>query len=295
MTDALVAAAVDPWAWHAHPDVWALIGTLVLSWWVAIRTLGPRWAVPGEPHVTGRNARWFAAGVLVLWAFADWPVHELSERYLLSVHMVQHTAFTLVAPPLLLLGTPSWLLRGLLTRRPLVHAVARRATRPLIAGVVFNAVVAGSHAPALVDASLRSEAVHFAVHTVLVTAALAMWFPVVNLLPELPQLSHPGRMVYLFLQSIVPTVPASFLTFAEGPIYRFYAEVPRIWGVSVVEDQQIAGAVMKVGAGSLLWGLIVVLFFRWYASDVATRRRPGELTMDDVEREFVRTSPPPST
>lgn len=289
-------AAVDPWAWHAHPDVWALVGLLLGSWVFAIRRLGPRWAVPGEAHVTGRQIRWFVGGVAVTWLFADWPVHELSERFLLSVHMVQHAVFTLVVPPMLLLGTPAWLVRGLLVRRPAVLALARRLTKPLVAGIVFNAVVAGSHAPALVDASLRNEFVHFAVHAVLVSAALAMWFPVVNRLPELPQLGQAGRMVYLFLQSVLPTIPASFLTFAEGPVYRFYAEVPRIWGMSVVEDQQVAGAVMKLGAGSFLWAIIIVLFFRWYATDVADRTpRRSRLTMDDVEREFARSTPPSSS
>ena len=271
------------------------MGLLVGVWFLAVRRLGPRWAVPGEPHVTGRQIRWFLGGVAVMWAFADWPVHEISERYLLSVHMVQHTAFTLVAPPMLLLGTPSWLVRGLLARRRGVLAVARRLTRPLVAGVVFNAVVAASHAPALVDASLRNQAVHFSVHAALVTTALMMWFPVVNAVRELPQLGSAGRMVYLFLQSVLPTVPASFLTFAESPVYRFYADVPRIWGTTAVDDQQVAGAVMKLGAGSFLWAIIIVLFFRWYAADVATRGRPdGPLTMDDVHREFARSAPPPA-
>jgi cytochrome c oxidase assembly factor CtaG len=71
-------------------------------------------------------------------------------------------------------------------------------------------------------------------------------------------------MLYLFLQSIVPTVPASFLAFAEKPIYSWYAAAPRLTAMSAVEDQQVAGAVMKIGGATIIWSVIIVIFFRWY-------------------------------
>jgi len=83
----------------------------------------------------------------------------------------------------------------------------------------------------------------------------------------MPTLSYPGRMVYLFLQSIVPTVPASFLTFGSSPLYHFYEHVPRLWSVSVMTDQQVAGLIMKLGGGAILWGTLAVVFFRWFAQE----------------------------
>ena len=274
-----MTAAVSPWAWHPHPDVWALVIVLGTGYALAVT----RWGA----GATRRQVLTFSVGLLFLWLASDWPIHDIAEDYLLTVHMVQHLMLTLLVPPLLLLGTPPWLLRRLLSGRA-VGGVVSRLARPFPAAVLFNAVVALSHWPALVDASLRSEPVHFSVHAALFSSALLMWFPVFNRLPEYPGIGEPARMVYLFLQSVIPTVPASFLTFGDGVLYKFYDSVPRIWGVSAIEDQQMAGAIMKVVGGGALWAVIVVMFFRWYAR---TERDKGDvLTWDDVERELNEVS-----
>lgn len=283
---------MNPWAFHAHPDVWALVAVAAMLYWWSLRNLAPAGLRRAE-RVPTRKVVTFGAGLALMWAVSDWPVHDLAEDYLYSVHMVQHTLLSLAVPGLLLLGLPRWLQQRLV-QPPRVQAFLRRAARPLVAALVFNAVVAFSHWPAFVDATLRNELLHFVAHAVLFLAAGLMWIPVVNRLPQLPTLSYPMRMVYLFLQSVLPTVPASFLTFAEGPVYRFYASVPRPFAISVVEDQQLAGAIMKLGGGLILWGTIIVLFFRWYDSEQQAdrQRRAGVLTWDDVERE-LRTSPAP--
>jgi putative membrane protein len=94
-----------------------------------------------------------------------------------------------------------------------------------------------------------------------------MWWPVMSPLPEMPALSPPGQMMYLFFQSLAPTIPASFLTFGHSPLYPVYAMFPRIWGIEALEDQLIAGLLMKLGGGLILWGFIVTIWFRWYARD----------------------------
>ncbi len=228
----------------------------------------------------------FSTGLLALWAGADYPVHDLSEGYLFSVHMVQHMVFSLVAPPLLLMGTPRWLLSALISP-PRVLRVARFLTRPMVALVAFNVFVAVSHWPSLVDASLRSEPLHFGLHFFLVMTSFMMWSPVVGRVEELAQLSPPAKMLYLFLQSVLPTVPASFLTFAERPIYHFYETVPHPW-IDALTDNRIAGLTMKLGGGALLWGIIAVLFFKWHADEEASME-PSQVdgtTWDDFEREL---------
>ena len=277
----------SPWAWHAHPSVWVVIGLVLLGYSAAVRVLGPRLG----QRTSTRQVAVFVAGVAVMWVAADWPVHDLAENYLFSVHMIQHILLTLVVPPLLLAGTPKWLLRWLL-RPPAVAGLVRWTARPLIAGVVYNAVLVFTHWPPVVDAGLNSEPTHFLLHCLIFFTALNMWFPVMNRLPEFPMMSPPARMIYLFLQSVIPTVPASFLTFADGVIYKHYAAAPHPFSMSAVADQQLAGAMMKVVAGSILWGVIVVMFFRWYAEE---NRRPAAtdvLTWDDVARELERTPPP---
>ncbi len=268
---------------HAHPDVWLLIVVLLAAYFGALRYLAPKHVPPGREAASRSQKRFYLLGVAALWAGADWPVHDLAEGYLFSVHMVQHTIFTFVAPPLLLLGLPQWLLRSLLSPRP-VNAAVRFLTRPLVAFAIFNVVIAVTHWGALVDASVRSEPLHFLLHTVLVSTALLMWWPVVGPLPEMSSLSVPGKMLYLFGQSILPTVPASFLTFATEPIYHAYEEFPRLWGIGVVTDQMMAGLIMKIGGGLLLWTVIAVLYFRWSAAQ--ERQAVEEITWDDFEREL---------
>jgi putative membrane protein len=272
-------------AWQPHPEAWLLVVALGGGYLYLLASWGPRYA-PGRPPATRNQRLCFLAGVAVLWVGADWPIHQVAERYLYSVHMFQHLLFQLVAAPLLILGTPSWLLRRLL-RPPLVQAVWRALTKPLVALVIVLAFTAGVHVPAVVDTSAANPWFHLAVHVALVGVSLVMWWPVLSPLQELPHLSYPGRMAYLFAHSIVPTVPASFLTFAYSPLYEAYATAPRIlaW-LDPVQDQQIAGLVMKVGGGFLLWGVIAVLFFRWASEE--NSGGPDALYWKDLEPDVER-------
>lgn len=108
--------------------------------------------------------------------------------------------------------------------------------------------------------------------------------PVVSPLPEIPRLAPPARMVFLFLQSVVPTLPASFLTFGSTPLYSYYEGVPHLWGMSTLDDQQVAGLIMKIGAGLLLWMIIAVIFFRWAGEE--ERRRIARRQWQDLDRQL---------
>jgi len=270
-------------SWHTHPDVWLLLGGLALLY---------AWAARATPP-SRKQAVTFACGLLALLVASDWPVHDLAEGYLYLVHMVQHLLFSLVAPPLLLLGLPAPMLNRLLGhgRR---RAVVRRLTRPVVALVLFNAVMVASHWPVWVDATLRHHPLHFAAHAVLLVTGLIMWMPVVSPLEDMPQLHPLAKMLYLFLQSILPTVPASFLTFGTTPLYHYYEHVPRLWGLSALTDQQIAGVIMKVIGGLYLWLVIVVVFFRWYSREEEGGGKigadPDVLTWEQVERELNQLS-----
>jgi putative membrane protein len=245
--------------WHPHPDVWFLFGSIVAAYLIACRR---HLAATGEA-TPARTSRLFVVGIGVLWLGADWPVHDLAERYLYLMHMTQHLLFTLVAAPILIAGMPPWMLRALLAPR-LVRRAFRFMTRPLVALLFFNAVLLFTHWPEVVAASVGSELIHFSLHVLIVTSALVMWWPVMSPLPEMPSLSPPGQMLYLFLQSLAPTIPASFLTFGHSPLYPIYGSFPRIWGVDVLNDQLIAGLIMKLVGGLLLWSVIATIFFRWY-------------------------------
>lgn len=276
----------DPWLWHPHPSVWLVMGALLAGYAIAVANWGPQYNSPGDPLVDKKQWRLFALGVMVMWVGAEWPIHELSERYLFSVHMVQHFLFSLVAPPLLLLGIPNWMARRLISPR-YVMAAMKHLTRPIPAMLAFNAYLVVGHTPAFIDVTLRSELLHFVAHAVLVGLALLMWWPVFGPLPELPRLGNPTRMLYLFGQTIIPTVPGSFLTFAETPLYSIYEKAPRVFpALSAVGDQRLAGIVMKVGGATLLWAIIAVLFFRWSSHEETGV--PDDVDWQEMERELNR-------
>ncbi|MEO8475605.1 MAG: cytochrome c oxidase assembly protein [Actinomycetota bacterium] len=266
-------------AWHPHPDVWLLFGSIIAGYLIVCRRHEEATGTPTEP----RKRRLFFLGMAVLWVGADYPIHDLAENYLYSAHMVQHMLFTLAAAPILLAGMPAWLMRDLLRPRP-VRTVWRFLTRPLVALVFFNAVLLFSHWPAVVEASVGSALTHFSLHGLIVLSALVMWWPVVSPLPEMPSLPAPGQMMYLFFQSLAPTIPASFLTFGHHPLYPIYGTFPRIWGVNVLDDQLMAGLIMKLVGGMILWTVIAVVFFRWGARE--NREGFDALAYRDVEREI---------
>jgi len=289
----LTAAAVPFPAWHAHFDTWAIFSVIILGYVVALRRERAR---TGAPAAT-RGQLWsFGLGMAFMWGVSDWPVHDLAEGYLYSVHMAQHLTLTLVVAPLLLLGTPAWLARRIL-RPPGLLKVVRALTRPAPALFQANLILVLSHWPAVVEATLVHHPLHFLAHAILLTSAVLLWFPVLSPLPEVPRMTPPLQMLYLFLDTILPTIPASFLTFGKKPLYPIYETFPRLWHISALNDQLFAGLIMKVGAGFYLWIVIAVIFFRWYAKEEATNKEYGDasgndlLLWDDVEKELARLGP----
>ena len=298
-----IAAAV-PFQWH--PEVWLLVGFLTGAYIYMVRVIGPKAVGADQPVVTRANLITFVASMLTLWVSSDWPVHDISEDYLYFVHMLQHMSLTYFLPPLALMATPTWLARVVLGDG-VVYQVVKRLTHPVVAAVVFNASIMILHIPLLVNASVESGPLHYSLHVIVVTAALLMWMPVCGPVPEF-RIGTGGTMIYLFLQSIIPTVPAAWLTFADGVVYDAYDRPDRLWGIGVISDQQLAGAVMKVAGGMYLWGIVVYLFFTKFAvgnEDSYDYKRKGKippaeitghdefpLTTEDVAREFAHSAPP---
>jgi putative membrane protein len=257
----------------------------LVGYFAALRRLGARFAGPGEPAATPRQKTAFVLGVATLWIASDWPIHELAEHSMYSVHMVQHLLQALVAPPLLLVGIPAWMARAILRPRPLLR-LARILARPIPALLLFNAVIALIHWPEVVNLMVRSELAHLGFHALIVGTALLMWMPVFSPLLEIPRLPYPLQMLYLFLQSLLPTIPASFMTFADSPLFEAYVRLPRPWGMSAVTDQMIAGLTMKIVGGLILWAVIAYLFFKWYRQEEA--EGSDALQWRGVERELDR-------
>jgi len=264
-------------AFHLHLDVLGVIVALIAGYEYGVRRLATHYAPRGEVAVTLTQRIAFYAGIASLFLVSSWPIHDIGSGSLFTFHMIEHLVFGLFAPPLLLGGTPWWLLRVI--TKPILPVV-RFLTKPLVALFAFNAMLGFIHIPGVVELMLRSEPAHFIIHAVLMLTGLMMWWPVMSPLPELPQLSPFMKMGYLFLQSLVPTIPASFLTLGDNALYPIYETLPRIWGLSAHSDQVIAGLIMKLGGGLLLWGFIAWVFFSWW-NDEHRARAPSRRSSRD--------------
>lgn len=271
-------------AWTPHPEVWLLVALFAVGYALAMTRLGPHLAPKGTPVVTRFQVVSFSAGLLALWVASDWPIHDIAEKYLFSVHMLQHVTYAIVAAPLMLIGTPTWFARWLLSPRWLL-ATVRYLSRLIPATIIFNVVIIVTHTPVVVNAALEHAPLHFGIHALIFVSSLIVWMPILSPLPEVPRLQPLARLLFLFLQSVVPTVPASFLTFGSKPLYSFYNNVPRLFGISELTDMQLAGVIMKIGVGFALWVAITILFFKWYNAEEVPA--PSRRVSRDLERELM--------
>ena len=257
----------DPWRFQPHVEVWVLVIAVVASYVYAIRVIGPR-VVPHGKVVTRKQLWAFSVGAVLLWVASDWPVHDISEEYLYSMHMFQHMLYSYFMPPLMLIATPMWLY-DLIFAGPRARKIMNFLTKPVVAGLLFNCVIMVTHIPQMVNRSVSNGPLHYSLHVLVVTSALLMWFPICG--PDRSRhLGYGGKMIYLFLMSVVPTVPAAWLTFADGAVYKHYDIAVRVWGLSVTTDQQLAGAIMKTGGSIYLWTIVVVIFFRRFIGNFFT-------------------------
>lgn len=267
----------SPWRWDPHLDVVAVVGVLAGLYVLAFKVVGPQVLQPGEERLGRRQRRFLVTALTALWLFSAWPVHNLAEGFSYTVHMVQHSVYTLAVPPLLILGTPAWLWRWAL--RP-VLPVFRLLVRPWAAVVVYSVVTTATHLPALADSAVSSGPSHLAQHTALVLASLLAWWPLASPLPELPRIRAPwGQIVYLFFLSLAPSVTGSWLIWATEPLYRAYEPFPHLFGWDTVEDQQTGGFVMELAEGLVIWGLVVIVFLRLAVAEL--RRQPPDRAEPD--------------
>ena len=274
-----------------------MVACLGLMYLYATRVVGPKVVPAGEPIITRSQSRWFFSGLILLWVTVDWPFHDLAEDYLYSIHMVQHVLLTFVIPPMMLLAMPEWLARLVLGRAK-AYRVFRILTRPVVAGVLYNALFAVSHLPVVVNDSVRWSGVHFTVHLLLVSSAILMWNCVCGPLKEL-RISLPVQCIYLFLMGVVPIVPGAWLTYSQNVVYPVYIHPWKsFWGLTPLGDQQLAGFLMKFLGGGFLGAIILVLFFKWAREatmndDVIRRERDIErVARFRAEHPETSSSPP---
>ena len=274
MLSLAVFAVVHPVArvgWTSWTIHWSTVIGLValgaLYEWGARRVrAGARAAGADVPVLrTGQRVAFFSA-LLVIFASLNGPLHDLSDYYLFSAHMVQHLLLSLAMPPLLLAGTPGWLLRPLLDQ-PGLRGFARAVTPPVRCFIIFNVVIAAWHLPPLYNTAMAYHPVHIVQHLTFMVASVLMWWPFLSPLPELPRLAYPGQMLYCFLMVIPMSIVAIYIAMADHVLYPAYSMAPRLWGITPLSDQQIGGLIMWVPGGLLFYVVMTFVFFKWAGRD----------------------------
>ena len=193
------------------------------------------------------------------------PIDTISDRYLDSVHMLQHVLLGFVGPPLLLLGL-SRRMAGRLMRVPLFRAVAE----PVPAQVIGGAVMILWHIPALYDATLRSEELHIFEHVTFIGAGAVLFWPVLKDTSTHArwEMSSGAKLLFLLVATIPQDGVALTLLFSRQPFYEFYVHVPRlIDSLTPVIDQTLAGAVLMVLGKATMLVCGLAIFFRWFGGE----------------------------
>src|SRR5215212_422334 len=249
-------------------------------------------AHPGNP-VPARRSVAFLGGLAAI-AVALMSGIDTWDTSLFSVHMAQHILLTLVAAPLIALGAPITLLLRVATpavrRRwilPVLHSrIVRVLAFPVVTWIVFAAVMWGSHFSPLFNASLEQPLIHDLEHAVYLCAGLLFWWPAVGLDPSPWRMPHPVRAMYVFLQMPQNTFLAVTIMNSGAVLYPHYATLGRAWGPSVLEDQQLAGALMWITGDILFLTGLAAIVGGWMlhekAQEAAVDRRL------DAERAAIR-------
>lgn len=243
-----------------HIDAFLIAAVWCLFYTAAFLRLAPKLGRPTKP--TRFELANHICAITTFLVGSTWPVHDVSEKNMYFVHMLQHLAFINLMSIFIIFSVPSWLARYIFVRKNLLPLM-RQCTRFLPATIIFNVLIVFYHWPAFVEATLNSGLLHFLAHLTMVIGFIVVWMVVLSPVPEIVRPSPLVQMIFLFLQSIVPTIPASFLTLGSKPLYKVYEKLPKLFSMSALEDQQAAGIIMKIGQGLLIWAMIAVIWFTW--------------------------------
>ncbi|MEP7215551.1 MAG: cytochrome c oxidase assembly protein [Anaerolineaceae bacterium] len=246
-----------------------------------------------------RRVRYFIIGFAVLTFALISPVASY-DTVLFSVHMWQHLLLTMVAAPLILLGTPITLALRVAspkTRRavllPLLHSrVVKALSFPVVAWLLFAGTMWLSHYSPLYDDALENAWLHRFEHLIYLMAAMMFWWQAIGLDPTPWRMNHPIRVLYVFLQMPQNSFLALSIYSSSHVIYKHYETLQRTWGPSPLADQQQAGIIMWVGGDMLFLAALCVMIVSWVkAEDLETKRQDRAQARRKSEAAVARAKP----
>ena len=221
---------------------------------------------PARAPIDVPRAIAFGGGLAVMFGALTGPLHDLSDYYLFSAHMVQHLLLAFAVSPLLLYGVPPWLADDLV-RAPWRQRLARPLTRPSGAFAAFNLVLVAWHLPPLYNLAMDQHPIHIVQHLMMLAVSVLLWWPVMSPSRLLPRAAYPVQLLYLFVAGLPMVVVSIFITMADGVLYPYYAAAPRVFPLlSAHSDQHLGGLIMWIPGGMVFLLALSVVFFRWQAA-----------------------------
>jgi len=201
-------------------------------------------------------------------------------------HMIQMAFLFLVVPPLLILGLPMWFWRAIINK-PVVQPLFTFMTKPLVALILFNGFFSFYHIPLIFDVIKTDMWLHAGYTTLLFIFSIAMWWPLLNILPEHQTLTGIKKIGYIFADGVLLTPACALIIFADAPMYASFSD-PNAWGqalalcvppatlsmlnlsgpemfssMTLLEDQRLGGVLMKI-IQEIVYGVVLAYaFFSW--------------------------------
>ena len=241
------------------PSATILIALVLMSFlyvrsWLRMQRASPS-AIPGWRLAS------FLFGMSLVWGALGSPLIAY-DHDLLTVHMIQHLLLMTFAPALILLGEPllvfwqAWprlgKVLGLHFGRPLARQLARMLSHPALCWTVSALTLLGWHVPALFTLGMQSQVWHFVEQVSFFGAGFLFWWPVIQPWPSVSTEPKWSTLLYLFLATLPCDILSGFLVFSDRVVYPVYFSMPRHFGLSVLEDQQCAAA--------LMWTCVTVVY-----------------------------------
>lgn len=258
-------------SWLPEPEILLTGLLLIVGYLLVTGPLNRR--TPGfESRPVTSGQRWcFLSGVIAMTIILGPPFHDWGDYFLITVHMIQHLVLMLLVAPLLLLGIPSWFYNPI-NRRPVLQRIGAELTRPVTAFVLANALMVIWHLPWLYDAALRQPPVHAMQHTVFLVVGLLSWYPICGTNPAWPRATPLVQCLLLFAETVPGGIVGAMITFADPGLYSFYNTAPRLWGIGLASDQQMAGLLMWAVVPVVYLAVLSVIFLRWAGREEAKDR-----------------------
>jgi len=260
-------------AWYVDP---LIAIPMLLASWLYLRGVRNLWATSCRGTGISRKQAWAWIGAMVsLMAALFSPLDALGGA-LFSAHMVQHLILFVVAPWFLALSRPGigmfwglpavWRKRtgGFLGHNRYMHGVQALLRNPVFIVATFTAVLWLWHTPALYDAALQSDWVHALEHMSFIAGACLLWSWLVTVQHNFGHRRgerHGLAILIVFVTVMQSSVLGAILTFARAPLYAMHEPYTRAWGLSLMQDQQLAGLIMWVPMG-MTFTLFALLIFR---------------------------------